>query len=80
MELLNIVGKGGISKETFEDICNLCIQCSRGLARNRLGIRSPKGYGGGVTKEEIKNFLDNIRTDILGTLSAQMDTLQVKQK
>jgi hypothetical protein len=53
MELLNIVGKGDISKESFEGICELCIQCSRGLARNRQGIRSVKGSGGGVTK--IKN-------------------------
>ena len=80
MELLNIVGKGDISKETFKGICDLCVQCSRGLARNRLGIRSAKGSGGGVTKEEIGNLLYNLRTDILSTLSTQMDTLQVKKK
>lgn len=79
MELLNIVGKGDISKESFEGICELCIQCSRGLARNRQGICSVKGSSGGVTKIEIGNLLDNLRTDILNTLSA-LDTLQVKQK
>ena len=78
MELLNIVGKGDISKETFEGICDLCIQCSRGLARNRLGICLVKGSGGGVTKAEIGNLLDNLGTDIINTLSTQMDTLQVK--
>ena len=31
-------------------------------------------------KAEIRNLLDNLRTDILSTLSAQMDTLEVKQK
>ena len=80
MELLNIVGKGDISKETFEGICDLCIQCSRGLARNKSGIHSVKGSNEGVTKVEIGNLLDNLRTDILSTLSKQMETLQVKQK
>ena len=31
-------------------------------------------------KVEIRNLLDNLRMDILSTLSTQMDTLQVKQK
>jgi hypothetical protein len=53
MELLNIVGKGEISKESFKGICELCSQCSRGLARNKQGIHSVKGSGRGVTKIEI---------------------------
>ena len=69
MEMLNIVGKGDISKETFENICDLCIQCSRGLARNKSGVRSVKGSSGGITKEEIGNVLENMITDILSTLS-----------
>ena len=80
MELLNIVGKGDISKDNFEGICDLFVQCSRGLARNRSGIRSVKGSSGGVTKVEVGNLLDNLKTDILSTLSTQMVTLQVKQK
>jgi hypothetical protein len=78
MELLNIVGKGDISKESFEGICELCIQFSRGLARNRQGIHSKKGSGGGVMKAQIGNLLNNLRTYILSTLLAHMDTLQVK--
>ena len=70
LELLNIVGKGDISKEIFDAICELCIQCSRGVARNKQGIRSTKVSGGGVTKAEIGNLLDNLRTDILSTLYA----------
>jgi hypothetical protein len=80
MELLNIVGKGDIFKEIFEAICKLCIQCSRGLARNKQGILLVKGSSRGVRKADIGNLLDNMRTDILSTLSTQMDTLQVKQK
>jgi len=80
MELLNIVGMGDISKETFDIICELCIQCSWGLARNKQGVHLAKGSSGGVAKAEIGNLLENLRMDILSTLSAQMDTLQVKKK
>lgn len=79
MELLNIVGKGDISKERFKVIYKLCIQCLRGLARNKQGICSTKVSSGGVTKAEIRNLLDNLRTDILSTLSAHIHTLQVKK-
>lgn len=79
-ELSNIVGKGDISKEYFDIICELCIQCSRGVARNKQGIRTFKALRGGMTKEEIGNLLDNLKSDILSTLSSQMDTLQAKQK
>lgn len=48
--------------------------------RNNQGIHSVKGSSKGVTKAEIRNFLDNLRTDILSTLSAQTNTLQVKQR
>jgi len=75
LELLNIVGKGDISKENFDTICELCIQCSRGFTRNKQVIRSTKVFGGGVTKAEIWNLLDSLRTDILITLSEQIDML-----
>lgn len=80
LQILNILGKGDISKEEFDTIYEFCIQCSRGAARSRQGIRSLKTSGGGVTKAEIGKLLDNLRTDILSTLSAQMDTLQAKKK
>ena len=67
LELLNIVGKGDILKEDFDTIYDLCIQCSRGIARNKWGIRSTKVSGRGVTKAEIGNLLDSLRTDILST-------------
>lgn len=78
LHLLNIVGKWDISKENFETICDYCIKCSRGAAMSGQGVRSSKTSSGGVTKAEIGNLLDNLRTDILSTLSAQMDTLKAK--
>ena len=38
LELLNRVGKGDMSKEDFDTIFELCIQFSRGAARNKEGI------------------------------------------
>lgn len=78
MELLKIFIKGDISKEKFKDIFKSCIQCWRGLVRNKEAVCSGKGSSGGVTKEEIENLQDNLRKNILSTLSTQMDTLQVK--
>ena len=80
MQLFNIVGKGDISKEDFDTICDYCINCSRGAARSGQGIQSSKTSGERVTKAEIGNLLDNLRTDILSTLSTQMDTLQEKHE
>ena len=68
LQLLNIVGKGDISKENFETICDYCIKCSRGAPRGGQGIWSLKTSRGGVTNENIGNLLDNLRVDILSML------------
>jgi len=34
----------------------------------------------GVTRAEIGNLLENFKTDILGTLTTQLDIMQAKQK
>jgi hypothetical protein len=33
--MLNMLGKGDISKESYDEIVNLCKRCSREAARNR---------------------------------------------
>lgn len=53
LELLNMVGKGYISKEEFNIIRELCIKCSHGAARHRKGVRTLKTPSSGVTKVEI---------------------------
>ena len=80
MELLNIVGKGDISKEDFDTIYKFFIQCLRGVARNKQGIQTLTTSNRGVTKVEIRNLLDNLRTDIMSTLSSQLDTLPEQHK
>jgi hypothetical protein len=39
LDMLNMLGKGDISKEFYEDIVNLCKICSRGSTRNKLATR-----------------------------------------
>eukprot|EP00253_Pinus_taeda_P004519 PITA_04519 len=85
IEKLNIMGKGDIYQEGFADIIDLCIKSSRGSTRikpiehdrfareNKISIE-------GVTRVEIGNLFENFKTDILGTLTTQLDVLQAKQK
>lgn len=80
LQLLKIVGKGDISKQNIETICDYCIKCSKGATISGQGIWSLNTFDGWVRKAEIRNLLDNLRTNILSTLSAQMDTLQEKLK
>ena len=39
-----------------------------------------KQTNGNVTRAEFGNLLENFKTDILGTLTTQIDVLQAKQK
>jgi len=74
VETLNIMGKGDIYQENFAHISDLCIRSSRGSTRLKpaeddMLTRDNKIFGGGVTHAEIKNLLENFKTDILGTLT-----------
>ena len=46
----------------------------------RYFSRIQKSANGGVTRSEIGNLLDNLKTNIMSTLTSQLDILQVKQK
>jgi len=86
VETLNIMGKGDIYQENFADIINLCIKCSRGSTRLKstehyMITRDNKISGGGITHAEIGNLLKDFKTDILGTLTMQLDIMKAaKQK
>ena len=83
IDTLNLMGVGDISQLTFEDISNLCRKYSRGKAKQGRGIRDTKvnKYASkGVTRVELGNLLENFKTDILGTLSSQLDTIKFKKK
>lgn len=84
IETLNIMGKGDIYQDNYVGIINLCIKCSRGSMRLKpverdMTTRDNKVFGGGITRSEIGNLLKDFKTEILGTLTMQLDIMQAKQ-
>ena len=85
VETLNIMRKGDIYQEYYDNIIDLCIKCSRGSTRLKLVgrdaiTRDNKASGGSITRVEIGNLLEYFKTDILGTLMTKLDIMQDKQK
>lgn len=84
LNMLNMLAKGDISKESYDDICELAKRCSRGAARNRIRdstySRVQKSANGGATRAEIGNLLEEFKTEMLSSFALQLDTLQVKKK
>jgi len=85
IETLNIMGKGDIYQENFANIIDLYIRNSRGSTRLKPTehdrfTRDNKIFAEGVTHAEIGNLLENFISDILGTLTTQLDIMQAKQK
>ena len=83
VEMLNLMGKGDIYQENYDDIILFCIRCSRGSSWTRSGMRTPLTRNNnitsrGVTWDEVGNLLENFKTDILSTLTTQLDFLQDK--
>jgi hypothetical protein len=81
LDMLNILGKGDISKESYEDIVDLCKICSRGSTQNKpftkdtTFSRVHKLVNGGATREEIGNLLERFKIEMINSFSSQMDTL-----
>jgi hypothetical protein len=85
VETLNLIWKGDIYQETYDNIVQLCIMFSHESTRTRSGMQAPLTRNiniasGGVTREEVGNLLENFKTDILSTMTTQLDVLQAKQK
>jgi hypothetical protein len=86
LDMLNMLGKGNISKESYDEIVNLCKRCSRGASRNRMNSRDTtfsrvqRSASGGETRAEIGNLLEDFKTEMLSSFASHMDTLQIKKK
>jgi hypothetical protein len=86
LDMLNMLGKGDISKESYDDIINLCKRCSRGSTRNKSATgdttfsRVHKSANGGATRAEMGNLLENFKTEMINSFASQINTLQVNQK
>ena len=75
IDILNMMGKWDISQFPLPNISELCIHIS--IGKSRIGKNSRdlvlsivnKSAGGTVSRAEIGNFLDEFKTNILGSLS-----------
>ena len=89
--MLDLLGKGDISKESFEKIIELCKRYSRGSSRNNIWDKRDKlehdvfdimqnSSNGGASHAEIGNLLENFKTEMMSSISSKIDVLRVKQK
>jgi hypothetical protein len=68
LDMLNMLGKGDIYKESYEDIVNICQRSSQGSTRNKSATsdatfsRVHKLANGWETREEIGNLLEDFKT------------------
>ena len=88
LSILNLLGKGDISKEPFEKIVELCRRYSRGSSRTNkqdklerdVFEKTKKSSNGGATRAEIGNLLKNFKTEMMSSISSEIDVLRAKQK
>ena len=91
LDMLNLLGKGYISKESFQKIVELWKRYSRGSSRNNkrekwdkleqdVFDRTQKSSNGGATRAEIGNILENLKTKMMSSVSSEIDVMWEKQK
>ena len=91
LDMLNLLGKGDISKEYFKNIVELCKMHSRGSSRNNrrdkwdklkrdVFDRTQNLTNGGATCAKIGNLLENFKTEMMSSISSEIDVLRAKQK
>ena len=71
---------GDISQKPFDEIIELFRKYSRSKSKAGKGVRSIKPVGGGVTMTKLGNLLENSKTYILGMISSQIDSMNIKNK
>ena len=94
LDMLNLLGKGDISKESFKKIVELCKRYSKGSSRNNRWDkwdkwdklerdafeRTQNSSNGGSTRAKIGNLLENFKTEMMSFISLEIDILRAKQK
>ena len=91
LDMLNLLGKEYISKESFGKIVELCKRYSRGSSKNNrrdkrdnlerdVFDRTQKSSNGGATHAEIGNLLENFKTEIMSSISSEIDVLRANKK
>jgi hypothetical protein len=80
------MASGDISHKPFSEICEMCRNYSRSRAKTRKSVRDPYSRNlkavssGGITRVEIENLLEKLKTNILSTIGSYLDTLNIKKK
>jgi hypothetical protein len=86
IDTLNLMAAGDIYQKNFETICELCRAYSRSRGKAAKSVResvnrnTKTSTSGGVTRVELGNLLENFKTDLLGTIGSQLDTLKIRKK
>jgi len=79
---MNLLEQGDIAQKTFEQICDLCRKFSRNESRSTRGRRSKTNKLGSTDAMIIglENKMDNMKIEIMNTVSKQIDSLKFHQK
>jgi hypothetical protein len=86
IDTLNLMAAGYIYQKNFETICELCRAYSRSRGKAAKSVResinrnTKTSTSGGVTRVELGNLLENFKTDLLGMIGSQLDTLKIRKK
>ncbi len=76
LDTLNMLGKGDILKESYEETVTLLKRCSRGFSKGKAHGRDStysrvhKLASEGETRAEIGNLLEDFKTDMLSTFAS----------
>ena len=76
MDALNLIGKGNISKLSFNDICDICnnYSWSHRSIHGHSSKFSTMGNASSISKCELGNLLDDLKTDLLNHMGKQINT------
>lgn len=77
IELLNFIGGGDVSQWYYDDIVELRWIHFRGTTKSERG---PRDHLIKVNKATVGNILEDLKNYILGSLSSQLDNLQMNKK
>lgn len=79
---LNLLGQGDIFQKTFEQICDLCRKFSRNQSRSTRGGQRKNNKLGSTNAMIIvlENKMDNMKIEIMNTISKQIESLKFQQK
>ena len=79
---LNLLGQGDIAKKYFDQICDLCRKFSRNQYRSGKGIqnRNKKTESTYAMIIGLENKMENMKIEIMNTVSKQINSLKFQQK